>query len=101
MQGENTITGIENAQGTASPCTSGTAAPCAFSGSVVPMILTLLEAAAFLRISRSTMKRLALEGTVPGRRVGSHGGRQWRFHRRVLEDFVARGERRHGEGSHA
>lgn len=51
---------------------------------VVPAVMTLTEAAAFLRLDRKTVVKLATEGKLPGRRIG----RDWRFLRVDLERFV-------------
>ena len=48
-------------------------------------ILTLKEAAKYLKIGESTVYRLAQKGKLPGRKVG--GG--WRFSRRKLEAWIA------------
>ena len=51
---------------------------------IVHVILTLPEAARFLRISKETLHKLAKEGKVPARKVGA----EWRFLRSALEDWV-------------
>lgn len=45
-----------------------------------PEVLTLEEAAAFMRLSVPTMRRLAEAGDVPSSKLGN----QWRFSRRAL-----------------
>ena len=52
----------------------------------VPDVLTLNEVAEYLRIPRSTAYKLAQEGKIPGQKVGRH----WRFHRLVLDNWLAR-----------
>ena len=47
-------------------------------------ILTVDEAAAFLKISRTSLYRLIKAGEVPCRRVGE----RWRFSRRILLEWV-------------
>lgn len=47
-------------------------------------VLTLKEAADYLKIPEGTMYKLAQEGRVPGRKAG----RQWRFHRDSLNDWL-------------
>lgn len=47
-------------------------------------ILTVDEVAAFMRVSRETVYRLAARGELPGRKVG----RIWRFSRRAIENYV-------------
>jgi excisionase family DNA binding protein len=50
----------------------------------VPDVFTVDEAAAYLRISRRTLYRLAESRRLPARKVGG----QWRFHRLVLEKYL-------------
>jgi len=47
-------------------------------------VLTLAEAAAYLRLPPQTQKRDALAGRLPGRRVG----RRWRFLKTSLDDWL-------------
>ncbi len=47
-------------------------------------ILTLREAAQYLKVSRTTLYDLVGRGLVPGRRVGS----VWRFHVGQLDEFL-------------
>lgn len=47
-------------------------------------VLTLNEVAEYLRIPRSTAYKLAQEGKLPGQKVG----RQWRFHRGVVDRWL-------------
>ncbi len=47
-------------------------------------VLKLSEAAELLRISERTVVKLAIAGTIPGRKVGG----QWRFLRTDLEAYV-------------
>jgi len=49
-----------------------------------PDVLTLNEVAEYLRIPRSTAYKLAQEGRLPGQKAG----RQWRFHRAVVERWL-------------
>lgn len=52
-----------------------------------PEVLTLEEAAALLRVCTKTLVKRALDGTVPGRKIG----RDWRFSRtKILEALEAR-----------
>ena len=48
-------------------------------------ILTLAEAAQYIRVSAKTMRQLARDGRVPGRKVG----REWRFLRSALEGWLS------------
>lgn len=54
------------------------------------VVLTLAQAAEFLQLSTRTLTKLAIAGTVPGRKVGS----QWRFLRSDLEAYVHGGTRK-------
>jgi len=46
----------------------------------LPEIMTISEAAQYLRISSSSLYKLAQEGRVPCQKVGRH----WRFHKQAL-----------------
>jgi Helix-turn-helix domain len=47
-------------------------------------ILTLAEAAAFLRVNEAALAEKALAGEVPGQQIGG----QWRFLQRALVDWL-------------
>lgn len=47
-------------------------------------VLTLIEAAQFLKLHENTMLRLANAKKVPGRKVGG----RWRFSRQALQRFI-------------
>ncbi len=47
-------------------------------------ILTLPEAAAYLRVQEKAVVEMATAGDIPGRQIGG----EWRFSRRALEDWV-------------
>lgn len=49
-----------------------------------PDVMTLNEVADCLRIPRSTVYKLVREGRIPGQKVG----RQWRFHRQVVDEWL-------------
>jgi len=49
-----------------------------------PEILTIEQAAEFLQFSTRTIQRLAKTGEIPGRQIG----KQWRFHRDQLREWV-------------
>jgi excisionase family DNA binding protein len=53
-----------------------------------PDVLTLAEAAAFLRVPNEVLVREAESGRVPGRKLGS----EWRFGRAKLLDWLAQPE---------
>lgn len=50
-------------------------------------VLTLDEAAAYLRVHPRTLRTKASEGEVPAAKVG----RAWRFHREQLERWILEG----------
>ncbi len=52
-------------------------------------ILTVKEAADCLRLSESTVLRLAAKGVIPGAKIG----RQWRFARETILDLIRHPER--------
>ncbi len=56
-----------------------------------PEILTAEEVAEFLRVPLLTVQRQAKAGRLPGRRIG----KQWRFSRTVLLEWIAAGPDRH------
>jgi excisionase family DNA binding protein len=47
-------------------------------------VLTINEVAAFLRIPRSSVYKLAQTGSIPCRKVGRH----WRFSHRALQSWL-------------
>ena len=49
-------------------------------------VLTIDELAEYLKISKSTLYKLAQEGSVPGQKVGKH----WRFHKDAIDDWLRR-----------
>jgi len=54
-------------------------------------ILTLAEAAKFLRMSEETVRNHARDGVIPGRKVGQSDRSHWRFSQSRLSEWV-RGE---------
>jgi len=52
-------------------------------------ILTIDEAAAFLKVTKDTVYRYAQAGRIPGFKVGN----KWRFGKKVLEELMD-GEKR-------
>lgn len=54
-----------------------------------PDVLTLNEAAAYVRVSEKTLRELAKSRRVPCQRVG----REWRFLRKALDDWLVGGKR--------
>jgi excisionase family DNA binding protein len=51
-----------------------------------PEIMTIGEAAKYLRISRSSLYKVTREGRIPCQKVG----RQWRFSREALDRWLDR-----------
>jgi excisionase family DNA binding protein len=51
-----------------------------------PEILTIDELSAYLRISKSSLYKLAQQGKLPGQKVGRH----WRFHRAAIDEWLRR-----------
>ena len=49
------------------------------------LILTVDEAAEYLRIPKSSLYKLAKEGKIPCQKVGRH----WRFHRRAIDKWLS------------
>ncbi len=49
-----------------------------------PDVLTVGEAAAFMRVSRETVYRLAARGELPGRKIG----RIWRFPKDAIHEYL-------------
>ena len=49
-------------------------------------VLTIDELATYLKVSKSTLYKLAQEGKVPGQKVGKH----WRFHRETIEHWLGK-----------
>jgi excisionase family DNA binding protein len=47
--------------------------------------MTMDELSAYLKIAKSTLYKLAQEGKLPGQKVGRH----WRFHRSVIDQWLA------------
>ena len=47
-------------------------------------IMSIEELAEYLKISRSTLYKLAQDGSLPGQKVG----RRWRFHKGAIEDWL-------------
>ena len=50
----------------------------------LPEILTISEAAQYLRISLSSLYKLAQKGRIPAQKVGKH----WRFRREAIDRWL-------------
>lgn len=51
---------------------------------VSSIVLTIDDLAEYLKISKSTLYKLAQDGLLPGQKVGRH----WRFHRDAVDDWL-------------
>jgi len=49
-------------------------------------VMTITELSEYLKISRSTLYKLAQEGRLPAQKVGRH----WRFHREAVDAWLCR-----------
>jgi excisionase family DNA binding protein len=49
-----------------------------------PDVMTIQEAAEFLRVAESTVRRYAVSLMIPGRQLG----KEWRFSRSALEEWL-------------
>jgi len=47
-------------------------------------VLTIDELAVYLKISKSTLYKLAQGGSLPGQKVGKH----WRFHKDSVDEWL-------------
>ena len=52
-------------------------------------VMTIEEMSKYLKISRSTLYKLAQEGKLPAQKVGRH----WRFHREAMDEWLRQGSR--------
>lgn len=50
-------------------------------------VMTLEELAAYLKISKSTLYKLSQEGRLPGQKIG----KQWRFGKQAIDQWLAEG----------
>ncbi|MBK9119787.1 MAG: helix-turn-helix domain-containing protein [Phycisphaerales bacterium] len=48
-------------------------------------VMTITELASYLKISKSTLYKLAHDGKVPGQKVGRH----WRFHKNAIDAWLS------------
>lgn len=61
-----------------------------------PTIMTLEEVARFLRLNKSTIYRMAREGTLPAWKLGN----VWRFKKEAIEDWIVSSQRAHDQKHH-
>jgi excisionase family DNA binding protein len=47
-------------------------------------VMTIEELSKYLKISRSTLYKLAQEGKLPAQKVGRH----WRFHKEAVDEWL-------------
>jgi excisionase family DNA binding protein len=47
-------------------------------------VFTINELAEYLKISKSTLYKLAQEGSIPSQKVGKH----WRFHKDAVDEWL-------------
>lgn len=52
-------------------------------------IMSMDDLAEYLRISKSTLYKLAVENKLPGQKIG----KRWRFHREAIDEWI-----KHGSG---
>ena len=50
------------------------------------VIFTIEELASYLKVSKSSLYKLAQEGKVPAQKVGRH----WRFHKATVDSWLAK-----------
>jgi excisionase family DNA binding protein len=59
-------------------------------GPLTDRLLTVPEAAAYLRISTTTVRQLIRQGSIPAAAVTGSERRRWRFNRQDLDDWLAK-----------
>ena len=47
-------------------------------------VMTIGDLSAYLKVSKSTLYKLAQEGKLPGQKVGRH----WRFHKAAIDGWL-------------
>lgn len=52
-------------------------------------IMTMDELAKYLKISKSTLYKLAVENKLPGQKIG----KRWRFHKNAVDQWFMEGSR--------
>lgn len=57
-------------------------------------VLTIDELAEYLKVSKSTLYKLAQEGRIPGQKVGKH----WRFRKDAIDRWLESADLRHDDG---
>lgn len=72
------------------PKSGGTRLRHGTDGTPTGAVFTVDDLAAYLKLPKRTIYKLAQEAKIPGHKVGRH----WRFSRAVIERWLARSERR-------
>lgn len=67
---------------------------CANGSAMAADIMTIREVAEYLKLNQKTAYRLALEGEIPGFKVGG----SWRFKRQDIEHWIARKTKKQKDG---
>lgn len=57
-------------------------------------VLTIDELADYLKVSKSTLYKLAQEGRIPGQKVGKH----WRFRKDAIDRWLESADLRDDDG---
>lgn len=60
-------------------------------------VMTLEELSVYLKISKSTLYKLVQEGRLPGQKIG----KQWRFGKQGIDQWLAEGGLQNSRGSEA
>lgn len=55
--------------------------------SAAPEVMTIDDLAVYIRVSKSSIYKLAQGGRVPGQKVGKH----WRFRKAVIDEWLRGG----------
>ena len=50
----------------------------------MPEVMTILDLSLYLKVSKSTLYKLAQGGRLPGNKVGKH----WRFHKPAIDRWL-------------
>lgn len=51
-------------------------------------VMTIQELSCYLKVSKSTLYKLAQEGQLPSQKVGRH----WRFHKQAIDEWLSQKE---------
>lgn len=49
-----------------------------------PVVMTIEELSEYLKVSKSSLYKLAQKGSLPGKKIGKH----WRFHRDAIDAWI-------------